>query len=199
MIQIQTVTRFVTATAVYTKAASMAAISPSSLDRSEAYMVRSPVLYVCRPSSSVLLDDEPIRLMPNSPKRPTNGVAAYPSSPTSPTSFRDFLPAHAMTGASSPEPPRRKVTMKTPAASSLQRAQTSPGGEPPQRRQSLWNAVRTKTMPTKMRGVVDSVVRRTSGSKEHSKDRQYERLDRGSPSKSRPGPPPTRHGKYTSG
>lgn len=198
MIQIQIVTRFATATAVYTKAASMAAILHSSLGRSEANMVRSSTLCVCRSSSFVLLDDEPIRMMPNSPTRPTNGVAVYPSSPTSPMSFRDFLPANAMTSASSPEPPRRKVTLKTPAASSLQRAQTSPGGEPPQRRQSLWNAVRSKTMPTKMRGVVDSVVRRTSGSKEHSKDRQYERLDRGSSSKSRSGPSPSRHGKYTS-
>lgn len=143
-----------------------------------------------------VLDDEPIRLMPNSPTRPANGVATYPSSPTSPTSFRDFLPAHTMTGAPPQEPPRRKTTLKAPGgSSSLHRAQTSPGSAPSQNQKSLWNVVRSKTVPTKMRDVVENIVRRDSGRKGQSKDRQYERLGGGSPVKTRPGQSPSQHGK----
>ncbi|KIP10550.1 hypothetical protein PHLGIDRAFT_28382 [Phlebiopsis gigantea 11061_1 CR5-6] len=152
------------------------------------------LVLVSRPTvkSKSKQDDEPIRLMPNSPTRSSHTVTASPATPTSPMSFRDFLPPDAMTGATPQEAPRRRVTMKMPSSSALQRAQTSPRRDTtPQR--SLWNVVRSKTAPTKMRDIVHNVVRRSSKSKDiPPNDRRYELLS----DSSRTSPSPSRHSKY---
>lgn len=125
-------------------------------------------------------DDEPIRLMPNSPPRLQTKVAGAPqpwTSPTSPTSFRDILPPQKIAGAPPPEPPRRKVTITAPSGG-LQRNKTVPG------QRSLWSAVRNAAMPSKakMRDVVETVTRRRSSSSKassdhgHGRDTSYARL-----------------------
>jgi len=129
-------------------------------------------------------DDEPIRLMPNSPPRLQTKLKGVPepwTSPTSPTSFRDILPPQKITGAPPPEPPRRKTTIKAPS-SSLQRSNTTSG------QKSLWNAVRNAAVPskTRMRDVVESVTRRRSSSSKsssehgHGHEGSYARLSEGS-------------------
>ncbi|GJE83942.1 hypothetical protein PsYK624_000150 [Phanerochaete sordida] len=125
-------------------------------------------------------DDEPLRLMPNSPTRLQTKVKGAPepwTSPTSPTSFHDFLPPQKIAGAPPPEPPRRNISVKVPSGG-LQRAKTAPG------QKSLWSVVRSAATPSKsrMRDVVDTVTRRRSSSSKassdlgHGRDGSYARL-----------------------
>ncbi|EKM59012.1 uncharacterized protein PHACADRAFT_249166 [Phanerochaete carnosa HHB-10118-sp] len=122
-------------------------------------------------------DDEPIRLMPNSPPRLQTKVKGVPESWTSATSFHDILPSQKIVCAPPPEPPRRKATVKGPS-SPLQRSKTTSS------QRSLWNTVYGAAVSSKpsLREVVESVTRRrssnskTSPGHEHGRDESYARL-----------------------
>ncbi len=121
-----------------------------------------------------VVDDEPIRMFPTRGRPPVPIAHA----PTSQTTFADILPSHMIAVAPPISQPSRRLTIKiaSPTVASPTRSQYSPGLSPSSSARSLWGIVRSKTVPTRMRDVVETAVRRSSTKKQKDTEGQYERL-----------------------
>jgi len=142
---------------------------------------------ISSPTHSAKHDDEPVRLMPNSP---IPSPSPSPKSPSSAgkSSFHDFLPASMITAASpsSVAPARSPLKLPSPTKSSHSRSPTAASSE--SQKESVWSVVRRATMPSKMRNVVETVTRRASSKSESAKGHSYQPLDESLAPRRRPPP-----------